>query len=59
MGSEISCSYTVNGTTGKLPMELERDIKPLEAQVQGDLHRLAFDPKAVAGRLNKKCPSSV
>ena len=40
-------------------MELERDIKPLEAQVQGDLHRLAFDPKAVAGRLNKKCPSSV
>jgi hypothetical protein len=55
MGSEISYSYIVRDTTGMLPMDLERAIKPLEAQVPGDVRGLAFDLKAVFGRLNKKC----
>jgi hypothetical protein len=55
MGNKISYSYIVRDTTGMLPMDLERAIKPLEAQAPGDVRGLAFDLKAVFGRLNKKC----
>jgi len=54
VGSEISYSYIVNDTIGMLPMDLERAIKPSDVQVPGDVRGLAFDLKAVLGRLNKK-----
>ena len=37
MGSEISYSYMVSYTTGRLPMDLEHAIKPLDAQVPCDV----------------------
>jgi len=54
VGSEISYSHIVNDTIGMLLVALERAIKPPDEQIPGDVRGLAFDLKAVLGRLNKK-----